>query len=317
MRRSASRARAGVDDEITSVAVADLGAADARPRKSGLLDQRGPVRPRGFLKCGRPIGSSPAATLCENPRLAHALDDGVGVVAVQSEFHGQQHRIVEVGGVFAELQFVALAHLTGAGLSSTTTCRTNWPMWPVRSPALVLRAPPTVPGMPTSVSRPARPWRAVGDQSRHRRPGAGPDALALHHDLGEHRLAEAKHHALHALHHGRSNCSRCPGRETGCVPCNSVARGRTVPHGTRLREHFGRAAQLQIGVRRQRFVALRIASNSARRGMASSKPGADGCYHRRAGRMASTRDGRGVRSCGPGPPSSGKILDFRRPIVLP
>src|SRR5262249_52918267 len=102
----------GVDDDAAGVALADLGAADARLGQAGLLDQGGGVQPARVLE--QPAGGLEAERLAgpaQDPRLAHPLDDGAGVVGLQLELGGQEDRVVEVAPALAELQLVALADL--------------------------------------------------------------------------------------------------------------------------------------------------------------------------------------------------------------
>ena len=130
-------------------------------------------------------------------------------------------------------------------------------MSPERSPALVRSAPPTVPGMPTSVSRPARPCRAEAEISadtaapapaRTRLPSTTTSANtgSLNRSTTPSTPFVADDQVAAAAEHAKRDVLLVTALDDG---------GQFLVR-TRLDEHFGRAAQLQIGVGRQRLVAL-------------------------------------------------------------
>ena len=98
--------------------------------------------------------------------------------------------------------------------------------------------------------------RRLRDQRRHRRPGAGPDALALDGDLREGRLAQAQHDAAHALVAHQHVAAAAEDAQGHALFETAAHEGGQLLARARLHEHLGRAAQLQVGVRRQRLVAL-------------------------------------------------------------
>ena len=95
------------------------------------------------------------------------------------------------------------------------------------------------------------------NQGRHRGPGAGPDALALHDDLSKYRFAQPKHHAFHAFIADDQIAAAAQNTERNTLLVAALHEGGQFLVRTRLREHLGRAAQFQIGIRRQRLVALK------------------------------------------------------------
>src|SRR4051812_3878675 len=67
-------AGAGLHHDVVGVAVADLGAADARPRQAGLLDhRRGAEAARVLEDAARRLEAERLRRLALDPRLAHPL----------------------------------------------------------------------------------------------------------------------------------------------------------------------------------------------------------------------------------------------------
>src|SRR5205823_6327153 len=92
--------------------LADLGSADARTRQAGLLDQRRRTQRTRIAKdATRRLVAQRLTGLALNPRPPHPFDDGVGGIGLQAKLGTEDHRIIEVAGVVAEAQLVALAHL--------------------------------------------------------------------------------------------------------------------------------------------------------------------------------------------------------------
>src|SRR5262249_10540577 len=121
-----------------------------------------------------------------DPRLAHALHDGVGTVRLQRELRGQQDGIVQIAPVIGELELIALADLHSALAMEHLDL--------VDELADVAR---TVPGVAAQgaadtsgntdkgLQTRERVAGGLGDESGDAGTGAGPDALALDGDLRE------------------------------------------------------------------------------------------------------------------------------------
>ena len=105
---------------------------------------------------------------------------------------------------------------------------------------------------------PARPGRArgFGDKSGYGRSGACADALAVHHDFRKHWLAKAKDQPFHPFVADDQIAAAAKDAKRDALLIAALHQSGQFLVGARLCEHLGGAAQLQIGVRRQRFVAL-------------------------------------------------------------
>ena len=99
--------------------------------------------------------------LLDDPDPPHPPDDGFGILRLQLEFGREDHRLVEIRLAVGEAEVVALADLDLVGRVEDRGPADELADRPLPAARVAASAPPTVPGMPVRISRPASPARAV------------------------------------------------------------------------------------------------------------------------------------------------------------
>ena len=98
--------------------------------------------------------------LLDDPNAPHPTHDGLWIFAGEFEFGRENQGLVEVGVSIGEAEVVSLAHLDSISRVDDGRTADELTDRPLAAPALHRSAPPTVPGIPVSTSRPASPARA-------------------------------------------------------------------------------------------------------------------------------------------------------------
>ena len=180
------------------------------------------------------------AGLLDDPLLLHPLGELFGSSGFELEPAAEDHQFVETAFTIGKDEIVARRSMSPVRVI-TVAWQVHWPMSPPRLPALPCRAPPIVPGIPTSGSRPAKPSRTATARSSARvRAAAGRDGrcgpISMNAGRGQPATTMprdtfiAHQHVRSAAEQSGSEClPRRSGEPAPQVPRACAARRKTRP----------------------------------------------------------------------------------------